>query len=127
MRFAQGVRQGYAACGVEGKSSHAAQYTGFQRAAQRIAHGKLADQRLITVEQGLAASLQAVGLDGRKTVDAVEPATAEGGAEVLRHDDAPLGVELLFEGREEHLATTLPQPAGSGGQVWDIMGSSGTQ
>ena len=55
----------------------------------------------VAVEQGLAAALDAVGLDGGKAEDAVEGPGGRG-AEFLRHDDAPLGVQLLLEGREKH-------------------------
>ena len=60
----------------------------------------------IAVEQRLAAALDAVGLDRGEAEDAVERA-GRGRAELLRHHDAPLGVQLFLERREKH---PLPPP-----------------
>ena len=48
----------------------------------------------------MAAALQAIRFDRWKAEDAVEARRrrAGRGAEFLRHDDAPLRVELLLEG-----------------------------
>ena len=71
---------------------------------------KLADQRVVAREQRLAAALQAVRLDGRKAEHPVERPVRER-AELGGHDDAPLVVQLLLEGGQEH-AGTLSRPDG---------------
>src|SRR5580698_7197066 len=97
---AEAFRQGDAAGGVEAELHHTAHDRGLERGAGRIAERELVDQRRVAVEQRLAASLDAIGLDRRKAEQAVE--RRDGGAELLRRNDAPLGVQLFLERRDEH-------------------------
>src|SRR5580698_5609461 len=97
---AEGLRQGDAAGGVEAELHHAAHDRGFERGAGRLAERELVDQRGVAVEQRLAAALDAVGLDRGEAEQAVE--RGDGGAELLRRNDAPLCVQLLLERRDEH-------------------------
>ena len=64
-------------------------------------NGELVDQRRVAVEQGLAAALDAVGLDGGKAEHAVERPRRDR-AELLRRNDAPFCVQLFLERRDEH-------------------------
>jgi hypothetical protein len=105
-RSAQVIRQRNATSCIKRQLGHAAQHAGFQRGADRIAELQLLDHAQVTVKQGFSATFQAIGLDRGEAEHAVEGAR-DGGAEVLRHNDAPLAVHLLLERREEH---ALPLP-----------------
>ena len=71
---------------------------------------------LVRDEQLLAAAFDAIGTDRGEDEDTVGdrgPRTRERGAVLLRHNDAPLRVQLLLKGREEHprpQAPSLRQP-----------------
>ena len=58
-----------AAGGIEAELGRAAVDREFERRTQRIAEGQLLDHRLVLLEQGLAAALQAVGLDAGEAED----------------------------------------------------------
>src|SRR5690606_17622453 len=78
-----------------------------QRRAQIVAERQAVDHPLVLLEQHVAAGLDAVGLDRGKAEHAVQRAGV-GGAVILRHQKAPLGVELLLVGREKHRSPSGP-------------------
>ena len=78
----------------------------------KVAEGQFVNHSDVAIEQRLAAAFDAVGLNGGEAEDTVEQA-ADGGAEFLRYDDAPLGIQLFLEGREKHVRpnpVTSPPP-----------------
>jgi hypothetical protein len=131
--LAQVIGQRNATSCIKRQLGHAAQDAGFQRGADRIAELQLLDHAQVTVKQGFSATLQAIGLDRGEAEHAVEGAR-DGGAEVLRHNDAPLAVHLLLERREEHALPLPKAPIGREirdapdptGLTWDELGNNDT-
>ena len=102
--------------GVEGKLTHAANARWSPAPCESpLPNGSSSIRALVALEQGLAPALQAVGLDRGKsrTLHRSQPAQAMahgGRAKLLRHDDAPLRVELFLEwSRRNTRFTPIPR------------------